>query len=68
MNQYRAVDGERLDTIVFKAYGSIDSYVMTAVMAENEHLLNTSRLSAGDIVFLPELTIKQDESEAKALW
>ncbi|DAB30688.1 MAG TPA: phage tail protein [Sulfurimonas sp. UBA12504] len=68
MNQYRAVDGDRLDIIVFKAYGSVDVNVMAAVMDANEHLLKNAKLSAGDMVYLPEIEIKQDESLAKALW
>lgn len=68
MNQYRAADGDRLDIIIFKAYGSIDANVMDAVMEENEHLLVASKLTAGDVVFLPEVQIQQSESEVKALW
>lgn len=68
MNQYRAHDGDRLDTIVYKAYGSISVDVMAAVMDANEHLLMSVQLSAGDIVNLPDIQIVQTESYAQALW
>lgn len=68
MNTYRAADGERLDTIVYKAYGSIDVDVMVAVMDVNEHLLSSVKLSAGDIVYLPDIEITQQDSVSQALW
>ncbi|MEN4053767.1 tail protein X [Sulfurimonas sp. NWX79] len=68
MNQYRAVDGDRLDIIVFKAYGSIDAVVFDAVLDANEHLLNSSVLKAGDIVYLPEVARSVDEKKTEALW
>lgn len=68
MNQYRAVSGDRLDIIVFKAYGRIDVDIMAKVMDANEHLLVSAQLSAGDIVNLPDIQIVQTESYAQALW
>jgi len=68
MNQYRAVDGDRLDIIVFKNYGSIDRKIMDVVLDANEHLLGASVLKAGDVVFLPEITITPQEIITKALW
>ena len=68
MNQYRAKDGDRLDIIMFKAYGSIDKTVTEAVLDANEHLLSSSVLKAGDIVYLPEIQTTQDETKTKALW
>ncbi len=68
MNQYRAVDGDRLDIIVFKAYGNIDAVVFDAVLDANEHLLNSSVLKAGDIVYLPEVVQSIDEKKTEALW
>jgi phage tail protein X len=68
MNQYRAHDGDRLDVIVFKNYGSIDADVMDAVLDANEHLLGASVLKAGDVVFLPEITTTTQETTTKALW
>ena len=68
MNQYRAVEGDRLDIIVFKAYGSIDAVVFDAVLDANEHLLESSVLKAGDIVYLPEVVRSVDEKKTEALW
>ena len=68
MNQYRTIDGDRLDIIVFKAYGSIDAHIMDAVMDANPHLLDKTVLSAGYIVYLPEIETVQPESTTKALW
>jgi len=68
MNQYRAKDGDRLDIIMFKAYGSVDKKVTEAVLDANEHLLSASILKAGDIVYLPEIQTTQDETKTKALW
>lgn len=68
MNQYRAAEGDRLDIIVFKAYGSIDADVMAAVLDANEHLLDRTVLHGGDIVYLPEIETAQDVAQTKALW
>ena len=68
MNQHRANDGDRLDIIVFKNYGSIDRYVMDIVLDANEHLLGNTILKAGDVVFLPEITTATQERTTKALW
>lgn len=68
MTQYRPQEGERLDTIVFKAYGSIDAEVMVSVMDANEQLLDRTILRAGDIVYLPDIEKSAAVSESKALW
>lgn len=68
MNQYRAKEGDRLDIIMFKAYGSVDKEVTEALLDANEHLLGSSVLKAGDIVYLPQLQTTQDETKTKALW
>jgi len=73
MNQYRVQEGDRLDMIVFRAYQSIDADVMDAVMDENKHLLSSSILKSGDVIFLPEVKVEQTEgidniTTSKALW
>jgi len=68
MKQYRVVEGDRLDTIVFKAYGSNDAEIIDTVMEENEHLLKDAVLSAGDVISLPEIETKATEFQSKALW
>jgi len=68
MKQYRAVEGDRLDIVVFEAYGSINAAVFEAVLDANEHLLGSSVLKAGDIVYLPEVVQSVDEKKTEALW
>lgn len=68
MNQYRTKEGDRLDIIVFKAYGSIDTEIMDAVLQENEHLLASAKLPANSIAYLPEITTSKNRSTSKALW
>jgi len=63
-----AIDGDRLDIIVFKAYGNIDTVVFDAVLDANEHLLKRSVLKAGDIVYLPEIVQLANEKKIPALW
>jgi phage tail protein X len=68
MNQYRAKDGDRLDNIIFKAYGSIDADVTATVLDANEHLLGAAVLKAGDVVYLPEISKNDTVAQSKALW
>jgi len=68
MKLYRAVEGDRLDIIAFKAYGSVEPNVMAALLEENEHLLENSIIDVGEIVNLPDVETKEAESSVKALW
>jgi len=68
MNQYMAKDGDRLDIIIFKAYRSLDKDVVEKVLDANEHLLDSSILQAGDIVYLPEIEQTIQQSTTEALW
>lgn len=63
MRKYIAKDDDRLDTIVYKYYGTLD--VFAEVLSVNSHL--DAILNAGDIVYLPEITIQAD-NKANALW
>ncbi|MBR8466329.1 tail protein X [Campylobacter sp. faydin G-140] len=63
MKIYIAKDNERLDTIVYKHYGTLANF--TEILAFNSYL-NTI-LKAGDKVFLPEIKAKARKSE-KTLW
>lgn len=58
MKPYVAIDGDRIDTIVYKHYGTLDD-VLEAVIAANQQL--PAILSAGYIVYLPEVVIKPIE-------
>jgi len=73
MKQYRVQEGERLDRIVFKVYGSVDAKVIEMVMDANKHLLTATILKSGDVINLPEIEMVQAEitentTTSKALW
>ena len=65
MNNYIANDGDRIDEIVYKAYGSIDPFFQ--VLEANTHILHKDSLDSGDVVYLPIVETKPKE-ETKALW
>lgn len=50
---YIAKDDERLDSIVYSHYGTLN--VFQSVLETNSHLLNKKILNAGDIVLLPQI-------------
>ncbi|MBE2986564.1 tail protein X [Campylobacter sp. RM12920] len=60
---YTAKDGERLDTIVYKHYGTLENFA--EILAFNSRL--NSILKAGDKVFLPEIKENVVKKE-KTLW
>ncbi|MBE2985466.1 tail protein X [Campylobacter sp. RM9344] len=60
---YIAKDGERLDIIVYKHYGTLKNF--TEILAFNSRL--NSILKAGDKVFLPEIKENVVKKE-KTLW
>lgn len=60
---YIAKDGERLDIIVYKHYGTLKNF--TEILAFNSHL--NAILKAGDKVFLPEIKANVAKKE-KTLW
>lgn len=66
MSEYQCSDGDRLDIIVFKAYGSLEP--MNIVLEANPHLLDHANLKAGDTVFLPSWQPPVKKEEAKTLW
>lgn len=65
MNKYIALDGDRLDVIVYKTYETLENF--QDVLKANPHLLQKYILEGGDIVYLPDF-IKPKEKEVKALW
>lgn len=65
MNKYIANDGDRIDTIVYKTYGTLEPLWM--VFEANRELLNCETLKSGDVVILPPYEPKPKE-ETKALW
>ncbi|WP_169753574.1 tail protein X [Campylobacter mucosalis] len=60
---YIASDNERLDTIIYKHYGTLENFA--EILAFNSHL--NAILRAGDKVFLPEIKTKITKKE-KTLW
>lgn len=62
---YRAKDGERLDSIVYAHYGTLDLF--QSVLACNPNLLNHRILRAGEIVWLPSADTKAKSLENR-LW
>lgn len=62
MTKYVAKDGDRLDSIVYKHYGSLEYF--SQVLSVNFGL--SVILKAGDIVILPEFTTK--EPKQNKLW
>lgn len=63
MKFYIAKDKERLDSIVYKHYGTLENFA--GILAFNSHL--NAILRAGDKVFLPEIKVKEIKSE-NVLW
>jgi len=68
MSSYRTVEGDRLDTIAFKVYGSTNSEIMEALLEANRELLFSAELEANSIVYLPEIKTSQGITTSKALW
>jgi len=70
MREYIAKRGERLDSIVFREYGTVEKSVLNRVLEANAPLLHKTELDAFDKVYLPEVVAEQTEAESKgkALW
>ena len=65
MTQVKAKKNDRLDSIVFEYYGSLENF--GKVLEANVHLQNKVILNDGDIVYLPFFE-KVAKKEVKALW
>ena len=65
MNKTIAEDGDRLDQIAFKHYGTLQNF--EAVLKANIHLIDKVVLTAGNIVCLPEIN-SEIIKEVKTLW
>ena len=64
---YTAQDGDRLDKIVFKHYGTLK--VFDKVLEVNTHLVTKAILEDNDKVNLPIIEIqKATTKEVKSLW
>ena len=60
-----ASQGDRLDQIVAKVYGTVAVY--ETVLSENEHLADRLTLEAGDVVYLPDIP-DETPAESAGLW
>ena len=65
MKEVTAKNGERLDEIVFKEYGTLDFF--EKVLSENQKLSNKIFLSEADIVYLPQIEIVSSNKQ-ETLW
>jgi len=66
MNEYLCSDGDRLDTVVYQAYASLQP--MDLVLIANPHLLEHTSLRAGEMVALPFWQPPIAKQEARTLW
>lgn len=68
MTTHKAVDGDRLDRIIYKYYGTLESSVVASVIEANVHLAHKVTLDAGDVVNLPEAETSETDTASRALW
>lgn len=67
MKHVVASQNDRLDTIVYTYYGTLEPLGM--VMLANAHLMSKTLLSVGDKIYLPDYTpTKESESDGVSLW
>jgi phage tail protein X len=66
VTSYLAKDGERLDQIIYKYYGSLVFF--DKIIDQNTHLMDKLVLDSGDVVFLPQINFNQKETKVAALW
>lgn len=64
--QIIALQGDTVDQLCYRHYGSTQG-VTEAVLEANPHLCDTPFLSAGHVVYLPELT-PPTQQEMVQLW
>lgn len=61
-----ATQGDRLDQIIYAAYGTLD--VMNEVMINNPHLMSKPVLDNGDKVYLPDIIQTSQPETGVSLW
>ncbi len=67
MKHFVATQNDRLDTIVYAYYGTLEPLNM--VMLSNAHLMSKALLDDGDKVYLPPyIATKESESDGVSLW
>lgn len=65
MNSYRTKDGDRLDLICWKHYGSLNGRVVEIVFETNKGLAATALLPSGLEITLPDIS---PEILERSLW
>ncbi|MDD2895556.1 MAG: tail protein X [Aliarcobacter sp.] len=65
MKELTAKNGERLDEIVFREYGTLDFF--EKVLSENQKLSKKIFLDESDIIYLPEIMIVSSKKQ-ETLW
>ena len=55
VQQTMAVDGDRLDLICWRHYGSTEGRIVERVLEENPGISRTTTLSAGMMIVLPDI-------------
>ncbi len=60
--QHIASDGDRWDSLSYQYYGDATAYGQ--IIIANRHLLITTTLSAGQIVFIPIITAPKKQQDA----
>lgn len=66
IRQIMAIDGDRLDLICWKHYGSLDGRIVEQVLEANPGISLTTELFAGQMVFLP--IINTSSQLERSLW
>jgi phage tail protein X len=60
---YRAKKGERLDQICYRFYRQLNDVYLPFLEAQNQPLLSKGELDANDIVILPTIEIKENDTK-----
>lgn len=66
--QIRALDGDTIDSICWRLYGSHSDDVLAQVFALNHGIAATETLTAGQIVTVPETVEDAADDEGVSLW
>lgn len=65
MNSIKTVEGDRLDLICWKHYGSLDEHVVEQTLLANPKIAQNAILQAGISIVLPDIKPVQLE---ESLW
>lgn len=68
MAQIRALDGDTIDAICWRLYGSHSDDILAQVFALNRGIAETETLTAGQIVTVPDTVETVAETDTVSLW